>query len=29
VISNDGTLADLDAKIVDLVGDLTGSGDSK
>ncbi len=29
VISNDGTLADLDAKIVDLVGELIGSGDSK
>jgi dephospho-CoA kinase len=28
VISNDGTLADLDAKIADLVGELTRSGDS-
>jgi dephospho-CoA kinase len=29
VISNDGSLAELDAKIVDLVGELTGDRDSK
>ena len=27
VVSNDGTLADLEAKIDELVGELTGSGD--
>jgi dephospho-CoA kinase len=29
VISNDGSLAELDAKIVDLVGELTGDRDSR